>query len=69
MIFAVAELASDRQPLSTRWYDKKTKETALGIMQILPKTAEWLVRYQIHVLIFSSSLLTISFSAGFILAC
>ncbi|KAJ6901111.1 hypothetical protein NC652_027028 [Populus alba x Populus x berolinensis] len=44
MICAVAELASDRQPLSTRWYDKKTKETALGIMQILPKTAEWLVR-------------------------
>ncbi|CAK7326058.1 unnamed protein product [Dovyalis caffra] len=44
MICAIAELASDRQPLSTRWYDKKTKETALGIMQILPKTAEWLVR-------------------------
>ncbi|KAL9365059.1 hypothetical protein Peur_042932 [Populus x canadensis] len=44
MICAIAELASDRQPLSTRWYDKKTKETALGIMQILPQTAEWLVR-------------------------
>ncbi|KAF9674471.1 hypothetical protein SADUNF_Sadunf10G0130600 [Salix dunnii] len=44
MICAIAELASDRQPLSTRWYDKKTKETALGIMQILPKTAEWLLR-------------------------
>ncbi|KAG5237312.1 Vacuole, catalytic [Salix suchowensis] len=44
MICAIAELASDRQPLSTRWYDKKTKETAQGIMQILPKTAEWLLR-------------------------
>jgi soluble lytic murein transglycosylase-like protein len=51
MICAIAELASDRQPLSTRWYDKKTKETALGIMQILPKTAEWLVRYQLYVLV------------------
>ncbi|KAB5547974.1 hypothetical protein DKX38_011380 [Salix brachista] len=44
MICAIAELESDRQPLSTKWYGKKTKETALGIMQILPKTAEWLVR-------------------------
>ncbi|KAJ6421783.1 hypothetical protein OIU84_029054, partial [Salix udensis] len=43
MICAIAELESDRQPLSTKWYGKKTKETALGIMQILPKTAEWLV--------------------------
>ncbi|KAB5547961.1 hypothetical protein DKX38_011367 [Salix brachista] len=44
MICAIAELESDRQPLSTKWYGKKTKETTLGIMQILPKTAEWLVR-------------------------
>uniref|UniRef100_A0A6N2LR39 Transglycosylase SLT domain-containing protein n=1 Tax=Salix viminalis TaxID=40686 RepID=A0A6N2LR39_SALVM len=44
MICAIAELESDRQPLSTKLYGKKTKETALGIMQILPKTAEWLVR-------------------------
>ncbi|XP_059666725.1 uncharacterized protein LOC132312387 isoform X2 [Cornus florida] len=43
MICALAELESDRQPLSTR-YNKKTKEVTMGIMQILPKTAEWLVR-------------------------
>ncbi|XP_050942400.1 uncharacterized protein LOC103489631 isoform X2 [Cucumis melo] len=42
MICAIAELESDRQPLATR-YDKKTKETTLGIMQITLKTAEWLV--------------------------
>lgn len=42
MICAIAELQSDRQPLATR-YDKKTKETTLGIMQITLKTAEWLV--------------------------
>lgn len=45
MICAIAELESDRQPLATR-YDKKTKETTLGIMQITLKTAEWLVRYE-----------------------
>lgn len=45
MICAIAELQSDRQPLATR-YDKKTKETTLGIMQITLKTAEWLVRYE-----------------------
>uniref|UniRef100_A0A5B6YRR1 Transglycosylase SLT domain-containing protein n=1 Tax=Davidia involucrata TaxID=16924 RepID=A0A5B6YRR1_DAVIN len=42
MIRAIAELESDRQPLSTR-YNKTTKETTMGIMQILPKTADWLV--------------------------
>ncbi|KAI3414918.1 SLT domain-containing protein [Psidium guajava] len=41
MICAIAELESDRQILFSR-YNKKTKETTLGIMQILPKTAEWL---------------------------
>lgn len=45
MICAIAELESDRQPLATR-YDKKTKETTLGIMQLTLKTAEWLVRYE-----------------------
>lgn len=44
MICALAELESDRQPLATR-YNKKIKETTVGIMQLLPKTAEWLVRY------------------------
>lgn len=41
MICAIAELESDRQILASR-YNKKTKDTTLGIMQILPKTAEWL---------------------------
>ena len=45
MICALAELESDRQPLATR-YDKKNKESTLGIMQITLKTAEWLVRYE-----------------------
>lgn len=53
MICAVAELESDRQLLATR-YNRKTKETTSGIMQLLPKTAEWLVsemgyrRYEIE---------------------
>lgn len=41
MICAIAELESDRQPL-TVCYDRKTKETTIGLMQISPKTAEWL---------------------------
>ncbi|CAK9175001.1 unnamed protein product [Ilex paraguariensis] len=43
MICAIAELESDRQPLATR-YNKKSKEITVGIMHILPKTTEWLVR-------------------------
>lgn len=43
MICAIAELESDRQLLATR-YIKKTKETTLGLLQILPKTADWLFR-------------------------
>ncbi|XVF87919.1 hypothetical protein PTKIN_Ptkin19aG0007000 [Pterospermum kingtungense] len=43
MICAIAELESDRQPLAVR-YDKKTKLTTVGIMQIAPRTAEWMVR-------------------------
>ncbi|KAI9159815.1 hypothetical protein LWI28_002179 [Acer negundo] len=42
MISAIAELESDRQILATQ-YDRKTKETFLGLMQISPKTALWLV--------------------------
>ncbi|KAL3851019.1 hypothetical protein ACJIZ3_012901 [Penstemon smallii] len=42
MLCAIADLESDRQPLATR-YNKKTKETTMGIMQISPKTAEWLI--------------------------
>ncbi|GAB2276347.1 hypothetical protein Dimus_011077, partial [Dionaea muscipula] len=43
MICAIAELESDRQLLTTR-YIKKTKETTFGLMQVLPKTADWLFR-------------------------
>lgn len=43
MICAIAELESDRQPITMR-YDRKSKETTLGIMQMLHKTSEWLVR-------------------------
>ncbi|XP_052207883.1 uncharacterized protein LOC127811758 isoform X2 [Diospyros lotus] len=43
MICAIAELESHRQPTCT-WYNKKTDETTMGLMQILPKTADWLVR-------------------------
>lgn len=42
ILCAIAELESDRQPLATR-YNKKSKETSIGIMQISPKTADWLV--------------------------
>ncbi|KAJ7948988.1 Transglycosylase SLT domain [Quillaja saponaria] len=41
MICSIAELESDRQLLAMR-RDKKGKETTVGIMQLLPKTAEWL---------------------------
>ena len=47
MICAIATLESDRQPLATQ-YNKKSKETTVGIMQILPKTAQWLVRYELE---------------------
>ncbi|XP_042505901.1 uncharacterized protein LOC122082419 isoform X1 [Macadamia integrifolia] len=43
MICAIAELQSDRQLLTTR-YNKKTEEPGFGIMQLSPKTAEWLIR-------------------------
>ncbi|KAG9438987.1 hypothetical protein H6P81_019152 [Aristolochia fimbriata] len=38
MLRALAEIASDRQPLCSR-YDKKTKETSIGLMQITPAIA------------------------------
>ncbi|KAJ8459563.1 hypothetical protein OPV22_032489 [Ensete ventricosum] len=43
MICALAEIISDRQ-LQAEHYDRKTKQTRIGIMQIAPETAEWLVR-------------------------
>ncbi|KAK2972044.1 hypothetical protein RJ640_005064 [Escallonia rubra] len=55
MICAIADLESDRQPLATR-YNKKRKETTVGIMQILPKTAEWLVRIELKPEIFRRDL-------------
>ncbi|XP_059444996.1 uncharacterized protein LOC132176728 isoform X2 [Corylus avellana] len=42
MICTIAELESDRQPLATSC-NQKTKETTVGIMQLSPETAEWLV--------------------------
>ncbi|KZV32912.1 hypothetical protein F511_01423 [Dorcoceras hygrometricum] len=45
MLCAIAEIESDRQPLATR-YHKKSKEVTVGVMQISPKTAEWLIRDQ-----------------------
>lgn len=41
MLRAIAEIASNRQPLAIQ-YCKKTKEAKLGLMQVLPHTAEWL---------------------------
>ncbi|KAJ3679290.1 hypothetical protein LUZ60_017301 [Juncus effusus] len=41
MICALAELVSDRQLFIER-YDKKLKETKIGIMQVVPEIAEWL---------------------------
>ncbi|KAL2475874.1 Transglycosylase SLT domain 1 [Abeliophyllum distichum] len=43
MLCAIAELESGRQPLATQ-YNKKSKDYMMGIMQISPKTADWLVR-------------------------
>ncbi|KAG6495269.1 hypothetical protein ZIOFF_043063 [Zingiber officinale] len=43
MICVIAEIASDRQLLAQK-YNKKTKQTTMGIMQIEQETADWLVR-------------------------
>lgn len=43
MLCAIAELESGRQTLAMQ-YNKKSKDCMMGIMQISPKTAEWLVR-------------------------
>lgn len=47
MICVIAEIASDRQLLAQK-YNKKTKQTTLGIMQIEQETADWLVRFYIQ---------------------
>ncbi|GMJ02839.1 hypothetical protein like AT1G16290 [Hibiscus trionum] len=49
MICAIAELESDRHPLARR-YDKKTKLLTIGLMQVAPKLAEWIVREQDYLL-------------------
>lgn len=41
MLCTIAELESDRRPLATV-YNKKSKDTMMGIMQIPSKTAQWL---------------------------
>ncbi|KAL7088341.1 hypothetical protein ACP275_13G121800 [Erythranthe tilingii] len=43
MLCAIAELESDRQPLATS-YNKKSEDVKMGIMQISPRTSEWLTR-------------------------
>ncbi|KAJ9551252.1 hypothetical protein OSB04_015297 [Centaurea solstitialis] len=45
MLCAISQLESDRHPLAT-CYIKKIKASAIGIMQILPKTADWLINEQ-----------------------
>lgn len=43
MIGALAEIASGRR-LFVDTYDRKTKETKVGIMQVAPEVAQWLGR-------------------------
>jgi hypothetical protein len=43
MICALCEIVSDRK-LFIEQYDKKLKETRIGIMQVAPETANWLAR-------------------------
>ncbi|KAK7243803.1 hypothetical protein RIF29_38615 [Crotalaria pallida] len=45
MVCAIAELESDRQLLAKR-VDKKSKQYTLGLMQLLPKTVQWLISSQ-----------------------
>ena len=52
MVCAIAELESDRQLLVMR-SDHKSKETKVGLMQLAPETAEWLMRYWPDVVISS----------------
>lgn len=44
MIGALAEIASGKR-LFVDNYDRKTKETKMGIMQVTPEVAQWLGRY------------------------
>ncbi|PPD89156.1 hypothetical protein GOBAR_DD13913 [Gossypium barbadense] len=49
MICAIAELESNRQPLAMGC-DKKTNLITIGIMQVAPKVAEWIVREEDYLL-------------------
>jgi hypothetical protein len=44
MVCAIAELESDRQLLVMN-LGFKSKEFNVGLMQLPPKTADWLIRY------------------------
>jgi hypothetical protein len=44
MLGSLAEIASGRR-LFVDNYDRKTKETKMGIMQVTPEVAQWLGRY------------------------
>lgn len=48
MVCAIAELESDRQLLVIH-SGHKSKEPTVGLMQLLPKTAMWLMRYCLNV--------------------
>ncbi|KAF3793370.1 hypothetical protein EJ110_NYTH09328 [Nymphaea thermarum] len=43
MICAISEIGSSRQPLAES-YDRKTKNVSIGLMGILPATAEWIFK-------------------------
>lgn len=46
MLCAIAEIESGRQILAKN-YVKKFDEFKMGIMQVSPKTAHWLIRYRL----------------------
>jgi hypothetical protein len=61
MIGALAEIASGRR-LFVDNYDRKTKETKMGIMQVTPEVAQWLGRYStglVNLILLSSLLICV----------
>jgi hypothetical protein len=61
MIGALAEIASGRR-LFVDNYDRKTKETKMGIMQVTPEVAQWLGRYStglVNLILLSSLLISV----------
>ncbi|URE39354.1 Peptidase, trypsin-like serine and cysteine proteases [Musa troglodytarum] len=63
MICALAEIVSDRQ-LQAEHYDRKTKQTRIGIMQIAPENAEWLVRPFVNIYFGAAYLKWLSYCDG-----